>query len=65
MNGQEFISGGALSNRTPKPLIPSDQDATLVGAPPQKVDPKLRAAQRESYRQYIHALERAEREKRC
>ena len=43
---------------------PVEHNGPFVGAPPQRVDPKVRHMQRESYRQYLHALERAEREER-
>jgi len=34
-------------SRTPKPISPCDHDGTFVGAPPQRVDPKVRCMHRE------------------
>jgi hypothetical protein len=51
-------------SRIYKPLSPSDHDGTFVGAPPQRIDLKVRRMQRESYLQYQSDLIRAEREER-
>jgi hypothetical protein len=39
-------------SRTPKPISPSDHDGTFVGAPPQRVDPKVRCMPRTSADRY-------------
>ena len=63
MNGQDVQKRrrAVKFSRIPTPISPSDHDGRFVSAAPQRVDPKVRHMQRESYRQYLHALEREER----